>query len=110
MITYVVKRIGLMIFVLLVVSVAVFSMMYLVPGDPAEIIAKERYGEEAKVETIEYVRRELGLNQPVYLQYLQWLVNVLHGDLGHSYRTDQPVLNEICTRLCKSGLASCLWS
>jgi peptide/nickel transport system permease protein len=99
MITYVVKRIGLMIFVLLVVSVAVFSMMYLVPGDPAEIIAKERYGEEAKVETIEYVRRELGLNQPVYLQYLQWLVNVLHGDLGHSYRTDQPVLNEICTRL-----------
>jgi peptide/nickel transport system permease protein len=99
MIVYIVKRIGLMIFVLLGVSVAVFSIMYLIPGDPAEMIAKDRYGEEATVETTEYVRRELGLDQPVYLQYFQWLINVLHGDLGYSYHTDRPVLDEILTRL-----------
>lgn len=99
MITYIIKRIGLMIFVLLGVSVAVFSIMYLIPGDPAEMIAKERYGEEATSETIEYVRRELGLSRPIYLQYFYWLVNVLHGDLGYSYRTGQPVLDEILTRL-----------
>ena len=99
MIVYIIKRIGLMIFVLLGVSVAVFSIMYLIPGDPAEMIAKDRYGEEATVETTEYVRRELGLDQPVYLQYFQWLIKVFQGDLGYSYRTDRPVLNEILTRL-----------
>ena len=99
MIAYIIKRIGLMIFVLLSVSIVVFSIMYLIPGDPAEMIAKERYGEEATSETIEYVRRELGLNQPVCLQYFQWLANVLHGNLGYSYRTDRPVSEEILTRL-----------
>ncbi|MBT9159845.1 MAG: nickel ABC transporter permease [Dehalococcoidia bacterium] len=99
MLTYIIRRIGVMVFILLGVSVITFSMMHFVPGDPAEVIAIERYGEEVTAETIEHVRRELGLDQPVYIQYFRWLTNVLQGDLGYSARTDRPVLDEILTRL-----------
>ncbi|MCL0059917.1 ABC transporter permease [Dehalococcoidia bacterium] len=99
MLTYVIRRMGLMVFILLGVSVITFSMMHFVPGDPAEVIATERYGEEITTETIEFVRAELGLDQPVYIQYFRWLTNVLRGDLGYSFRTDRPVLDEILTRL-----------
>ncbi|MCL0060585.1 ABC transporter permease [Dehalococcoidia bacterium] len=99
MLSYVIRRIGLMVFILLGVSVITFSMMHFVPGDPAEMIAMERYGEEITAETIAHVRAELGLDQPVYLQYFHWLTNVLQGDLGYSFRTDRPVLDEILTRL-----------
>ncbi|MCL0056867.1 ABC transporter permease [Dehalococcoidia bacterium] len=99
MLTYVIRRMGLMVFILLGVSVITFSMMHFVPGDPAEMIAMERYGEEITAETIEFVRAELGLDQPVYIQYFRWLTNVLRGDLGYSFRTDRPVLDEILTRL-----------
>jgi peptide/nickel transport system permease protein len=82
------------------VSVITFSMMYLVPGDPAEMIAVARYGKESvTAETIEHVRAKLGLDQPVPVQYFHWLSNVLQGELGYSFRTDQPVLDEILTRL-----------
>ncbi|MBT9148988.1 MAG: Glutathione transport system permease protein GsiC [Dehalococcoidia bacterium] len=99
MLTYIIRRIGVMVFILLGVSVITFSMMHFVPGDPAEMIAMERYGKEVTAETIEHVRRELGLDQPVYIQYFRWLTNVLQGDLGYSARTDRPVLDEILTRL-----------
>ncbi|MCL0081968.1 ABC transporter permease [Dehalococcoidia bacterium] len=99
MLTYVIRRMGLMVFILLGVSVITFSMMHFVPGDPAEMIAMERYGEEITAETIAHVRAELGLDQPVYIQYFRWLTNVLQGDLGYSFRTDRPVLDEILTRL-----------
>ncbi|MCL0061438.1 ABC transporter permease [Thermodesulfovibrionales bacterium] len=99
MLTYIIRRLGLMVFIMLGVSVITFSMIHLVPGDPAEVIATERYGEEITAETIEHVRRELGLDQPVYVQYTRWLINVLQGDLGYSFRTDRPVLDEILTRL-----------
>lgn len=99
MLIYIIRRLGLMIFILLGVSVITFSMMHLVPGDPAEVIAMERYGEEITAETIEFVRAEFGLDQPVYLQYFNWLTNVLQGDLGYSFRTDRPVLDEILARL-----------
>jgi peptide/nickel transport system permease protein len=99
MLTYIIRRIGLMIFILLGVSIVTFSLMHLVPGDPAEVIAMERYGEEITAETIEFVRTEFGLDQPVYIQYFNWLGNVLRGDFGYSFRTDRPVLDEILTRL-----------
>lgn len=99
MLTYIIRRIGLMVFILLGVSVITFSMMHFVPGDPAEVIAIKRYGEEVTAETIEHVRAELGLDQPVPVQYLRWLTSVLQGELGYSFRTDRPVLDEILTRL-----------
>lgn len=99
MLTYIIRRIGLMVFILLGVSVITFSMMHFVPGDPAEVIAIKRYGEEVTAETIEHVRAELGLDRPVPVQYLRWLTSVLQGELGYSFRTDRPVLDEILTRL-----------
>lgn len=100
MLTYIIRRIGLMVVIMLGVSVITFSMMHFIPGDPAEMIAKERYGEEGvTAETIDHVRAELGLNQPVYIQYLYWLARILKGDFGTSFRTDRPVLEEILARL-----------
>lgn len=113
MLTYIVRRIGLMIFILLGVSIITFFMMYIVPGDPAEIIAIEQHGGEVTRETIEHVRAKHGLDRPVYIQYFHWLINVLQGDFGHSYRTDRPVLNEILAKLpatIQLALASTLLS
>ncbi|MCL0102654.1 hypothetical protein M1N93_01675 [Dehalococcoidia bacterium] len=86
MLTYIIRRIGLMIFIVLGVSIITFSMMYLVPGDPAEVIAMERYGEEITAETIAHVRAELGLDQPVYLQYFHWLTNISDYSYGKLLR------------------------
>lgn len=99
MLNYIIRRIGLMVFILLGVSVITFSMMHFVPGDPAEMIAMERYGEEITAEIIDHVRAELGLDQPVYVQYFHWLTKLLQGNLGYSFRTDRPVLDEILSRL-----------
>jgi len=100
MLVYIIRRIGLMVLIMLGASAVTFSMMHLVPGDPAEIIAVQRYGDEgATVEVIEQIRMELRLDQPIYIQYFHWLSNVLQGDFGYSFRTDRPVLDEILTRL-----------
>jgi peptide/nickel transport system permease protein len=99
MLVYILRRIVLMVFILLGVSVITFSMMHLVPGDPAEMIALARYGELVTPETIELVRVELGLDQSVFVQYFHWLADALQGNLGYSFRTDRPVLDEILTRL-----------
>jgi peptide/nickel transport system permease protein len=99
MLTYILRRLGLMVFILLGVSVITFSIMHLMPGDPAEVIVMERYGKEITAETIEFVCAKFGLDQPVYIQYFNWLTNVLRGDLGYSFRTDRPVLGEILARL-----------
>lgn len=88
-----------MIFILLGVSIITFFIMYLVPGDPAEIIAIEQFGVEVSRETIECVRTNYGLDLPVYIQYFHWLINILQGDFGYSYCTDRPVLNEILAKL-----------
>jgi peptide/nickel transport system permease protein len=99
MLTYVLRRIVLMVFILLGVSVITFSMMHLVPGNPAEMIALARYGEHLTPETIALVRVELGLDQPVFVQYFNWLTDALQGNLGYSFRTNRPVLDEILTTL-----------
>lgn len=98
MLKYILKRIFYMICVLLGVTILTFSLLHLVPGDPAEMIAIERYGEEVTADVIEHVRIELGLDKPLHIQYLKWLGNVLQGDLGYSSRTDRPVFDEIKMR------------
>jgi len=80
---------------LLGVSLVVFLLLHLLPGDPARIIA----GLLASEEDVAHLRTELGLDQPLVLQYLNFLGNLLHGDLGHSVRTRQPVLDEVLARL-----------
>jgi peptide/nickel transport system permease protein len=81
--------------VLFLVSVVIFSLIHLTPGDPVQAML----GVEASQEDIQRVRRELGLDQPLYVQYATWLGRVVRGDLGHSIRTHQPVMEAIVQRL-----------
>lgn len=99
MLKYTVRRLLTMIFPLICVSFITFSMMHLVPGDPALIVAGHKYGDQVGVETLELVREELGLNKHLLIQYSAWLKNLLKGDLGYSYTTDLPVWDEILNRL-----------
>nr|WP_240980391.1 ABC transporter permease [Ramlibacter agri] len=80
--------------VLVGVSVAVFLMIHLIPGDPAEIVA----GQMATREDVENVRRALGLDQPLAQQYLHFAGRALTGDFGTSFRTGRPVSEEILGR------------
>jgi len=99
MIRYILKRLLLVFVVVLGVTVVTFSAMHLAPGDPAEMIAVARYGEDLTQEEIEWVRVTEGLDAPVYVQYLGWLEHVLRLDLGKSLITYEDVLGEILTRI-----------
>ena len=98
MLKYILKRLLLVFVVVLGVTVVTFSAMHLAPGDPAEMIAVARYGEDLTQEEIEWVRATEGLGAPVYIQYLGWLEHVLRLDLGKSLITYEDVLGEILTR------------
>jgi peptide/nickel transport system permease protein len=93
-VTYVVRRLLVAIPTLLGVATIVFSLLRLLPGDPAVIIA----GPTATPETIEHIREQLGLKLPLWQQYLGFLGRLLRGDLGISTRTGAPVIEEIATR------------
>ncbi|MCA1029296.1 nickel ABC transporter permease [Cytobacillus kochii] len=81
--------------VIIGVTFVVFFIMQLVPGDPAVILA----GEGASKETIEALREQLGLNQPLIIQYFDYITSLLKGDFGTSLKSSQPVLDEILVRL-----------
>ena len=85
--SYIARRLLEVLPVLLLTSVVVFLIMHSVPGDPAQMVA----GWDAPDETVERIRKELGLDQPLYVQYLRWLSRVLHGDLGKSLVNGFPV-------------------
>jgi peptide/nickel transport system permease protein len=80
---------------LLVMSILLFVVMDLLPGDPAEIML----GTSASADTLAALQRELGLDQPLPLRYVNWLVGVLQGDLGISYTYSVPVAGLIAERL-----------
>ncbi|PWW25470.1 peptide/nickel transport system permease protein [Cytobacillus oceanisediminis] len=95
MLMFILRRVLQTIPVIIGVTFVVFFIMQLVPGDPAVLLA----GEGASKETIEAIREQLGLNQPLYIQYFEYLTNVFRGDLGVSLKNSQPVLDEILVRL-----------
>lgn len=88
---YIVKRLLSTIPVLFVVSIFVFLLIHLAPGDPAITIL----GPEATVEDIEKLRAELGLDAPLHQQYVTWMAGVVRGDLGDSLFAKKPVLHLI---------------
>ena len=94
MLIFLARRILQSIPVLFGVSVVVFSMTHLIPGDTASVIA----GLGASSEDIENVRRALRLDQPIYVQYGAFLADVFSGDFGTSFRTGRPVVDEILPR------------
>jgi peptide/nickel transport system permease protein len=81
--------------VILILSIGVFLMLHLTPGDPVQIML----GQDADPQAIAALRAELGLDQPLPVQYVRWASNALHGDLGRSIRTNQPVTDAIVSRL-----------
>src|SRR6476619_1953212 len=89
MLTFLAKRILQLIPTVFFVSVLIFSLQQLLPGDPALIMA----GEDRDPEVIEQIRKHYRLDQPIPVQYLYWMKGVLTGDLGESMRFKQPVLD-----------------
>lgn len=92
---YLMKRILSLIPVLFVVSLIVFSIIHMTPGDPATIML----GEDATVEKVEELRTELGLDLPLYQQYFNWVLGAMQVDLGSSYFMDEPVTASILSHL-----------
>ena len=88
---YVIKRLVMLIPVLIGVTFLVYFIISLSPGDTAAMLA----GEDADAATIEALRHELGLDQPVIVQYARYMINLLQGDMGNSYKTGRPVTNMI---------------
>lgn len=94
MIKFIGKRILQMIPMLFILSVVVFFMIHLIPGDPVTMAL----GQGAGKTVIEAERVRLGLDQPLYVQYIKFMVNLFHGDLGKSISTHKPVIQEILRR------------
>ncbi|HQJ97533.1 MAG TPA: ABC transporter permease [Thermoleophilia bacterium] len=87
MLTYIVRRLLQLFIVLFGVSIITFVMLYVIPGDPARMLA----GKNATEEKIQEIRVQKGLDKPIYIQYGKWLGGVLQGDLGESYYLQQSV-------------------
>ncbi|MGB3731901.1 ABC transporter permease [Microbacterium sp.] len=92
---FILSRIGFGLLVLFLLSVFVFFLFYVTPSDPARIIA----GDKATEELMAQIRVKLGLDQPIYMQYLQFMGNLFHGDLGYSYRSNMPVTELLASRI-----------
>lgn len=89
------RRLAGLVITLLVVSLVIFAVMDLLPGDPASIML----GTSASPETLAALRHELGLDQPLLIRYGQWLAGVFSGNLGQSYTYGVPVAGLIVERL-----------
>lgn len=92
---YIVRRLVGMIPVLFIVSIISFGLLYVLPGDPAIAMLGEEAGNE---ETYLGLKRDLGLDQPIWVQYGTWLGRLLQGDLGTSIRTKEPVAKVLAQR------------
>ncbi len=95
MAVYLLKRIFALVPVLLLVSVFVFLLLRLTPGDPAAILA----GDAATTEQLERIREAMGLNEPILTQYFTWMGKILQGDLGVSLISGVPVLDMVSQRI-----------
>ena len=103
MIRYVIKRLLLLIPIMLGVSFLVFTILNIVPGDPARVIL----GENATAEEVAQLNHELGYDLPFVTRYVNFLIGVVtRFDFGNSYRTGAPVLEDVLNRLPTRGTPS----
>ena len=93
-IRYLARRLVLTVPVLLGVATLVFSLIHLIPGDPAQAIL----GETAPQADVDELRRRLGLDRPLLEQYGVFLTGLVRGDLGTSLRTGEPVVSQVAER------------
>src|SRR5688572_29144085 len=99
---YLLRRLLSLVPVVFGVTVLVFLIIHLTPGDPARIML----GAAGRPEDVENLRHELGLDQPIYVQYVRWLERAAHGDLGRSIALHRPVLDEVIARFKNTLLLS----
>jgi ABC-type dipeptide/oligopeptide/nickel transport system permease component len=92
---YFIKRLVLTIPTLLGVSIIVFLLIHMIPGDPLDVMLGDRVNEAARIAFAE----RLGLDQPLYIQYWRWFSNAITGDFGTSIRSNEEVISEILSRL-----------
>jgi peptide/nickel transport system permease protein len=95
MLTFLVRRIATIVPTLVFVSMLIFGLQQLLPGDPAVVLA----GEDRDPQVVAYLRQKLHLDEPFPVRYLYWIDGVLHGDLGESQRMQKPVLALIFEKL-----------
>ena len=93
--TLILRRLAAMIPVLVLVTFGVFTLIHLTPGDPVDAMMGESYDPVAK----ERIRRDLGLDQPIVVQYVTWIGRVLQGDFGRSIRDNEPVIENVSRRI-----------
>ena len=109
MIRYILRRLVLMIPVALLVTIGVFVLVRISPGDPALVFA----GEERDPAALAAIREQMGLDKPLPVQYVVWVTKLAQGDLGRSFQTHQRVLEAITERIpatAELGLAALLFS
>ncbi|EEJ9764181.1 glutathione ABC transporter permease GsiC [Salmonella enterica subsp. enterica serovar Virchow] len=109
MLNYVLKRLLGLIPTLLIVAVLVFLFVHLLPGDPARLIA----GPEADAQVIALVRQQLGLDQPLHVQFWHYITHVLQGEFGTSMVSRRPVSEEIASRFLPTlwlTITSMIWA
>jgi peptide/nickel transport system permease protein len=92
---YVLRRLGLLLVAIIVASIVIFVMLRLMPGDLARVIG----GTQASPDRIEEIRRELGLDEPLVAQYLDWISGILHGDFGTSALNGETVTSQLGTKM-----------
>src|SRR5271170_7543630 len=95
MLSFLAKRLAQLVPTLFFVSILIFSLQHLLPGDPALVMA----GEERDPAVIEKIREQYHLDKPIPVQYVYWVKGVLSGDFGQSLRNNMSVLNLIAQKL-----------
>lgn len=103
------KRIAEMIPILFIVSILIFFFTHLIPGDPARLVA----GKDATIEEVNHIKAELGLDQPIWNQYITYMSKLFHGDLGTSLKTGLPVSSMFVDRFMPSiylTILSMVWA
>jgi len=106
MLGFLVRRIGMCILVLWVISVLTFILMLLSPGDPINIYINPEVSRSITPEAIEMLRHKMGLDRPLILQYFHWIGNFVQGNWGFSFLSKAPVLRDILLRLPNTLLLS----
>lgn len=101
----IIRRMMAAILTISVLTIFVFALLYLFPGDPAERILQTRMNGElpSSRDTVEVLKKEMGLDAPSYQLYLNWAGGVLHGDLGYSYVTRRPVITILRESILATG-------
>lgn len=100
MATYILRKLLYSILILIGVITVTFSLMYVIPGDPARLML----GQRADIASIDAVRKQLGLDDPLYVQYGRFMYKAVQGDLGRSYSSNRDVLKTIIETFPATGL------